>query len=139
MKDQTTKLLPCPFCGSADVKMVPITTHGWDCTSIICESCGTSTQRNVKYEDEAVMRWNRARPIPLPATSPNLAEQVGGDHYKGCKIQPVQFIHANKLGFLEGCVIKRLVRHGSKNKAEDIRKAIHELRLILELEYGEKE
>jgi len=66
-----------------------------------------------------------------------LSQQEGGDHYKGLAIQPVEFIHANKLSFLEGCVVKRVCRHRAKNKAEDIRKAMHELRLILKLEYGE--
>lgn len=64
--------------------------------------------------------------------------QEGGDHYRQCRIQPVAFIHANNLSFLEGCVIKRICRHRRKNKAEDIRKAIHELRLILKLDYGEE-
>jgi hypothetical protein len=64
-----------------------------------------------------------------------LDEQEGGSHYKDLAIQPVEFITANNLTFLEGCVIKRVCRHRSKNGAEDIRKAIHELNLILELEY----
>jgi len=67
-----------------------------------------------------------------------LSQQEGSDHYKGLAIQPVEFIQANKLSFLEGCVVKRVCRHRAKNKAEDIRKAIHELRLILKLEYGEE-
>jgi hypothetical protein len=66
-----------------------------------------------------------------------LAAQVGGDHYRGLTIQPVEFITANGLTFLEGCVIKRVSRHRAKNGAEDIRKAIHELQLILRLQYGE--
>tara|TARA_R110000850_G_scaffold258068_1_gene384523 strand:+ start:215 stop:598 length:384 start_codon:yes stop_codon:yes gene_type:complete len=73
---------------------------------------------------------------PLKADSP-LKNQEGGDHYKQMKIQPVEFIYANHIQFLEGCVIKRVCRHRAKNGAEDIRKAIHELNLILELEYGE--
>jgi len=64
--------------------------------------------------------------------------QEGGDHYKDMTIQPVEFILANKIQFLDGCVIKRVCRHRAKNGAEDIRKAIHELNLILELEYGQK-
>jgi hypothetical protein len=64
--------------------------------------------------------------------------QEGGDHYKNMAIQPVEFIAANKIQFLDGCVIKRVCRHRAKNGAEDIRKAIHELNLILELEYGQK-
>ncbi len=66
-----------------------------------------------------------------------LDTQIAGSHYKDCKIQPVEFITANKLTFLEGCVVKRVARHRSKNGAEDIRKAIHELQLLLRLEYGE--
>jgi len=68
-------------------------------------------------------------------TTDALAHQEGGTHYKDFAIQPVEFITANKLSFLEGCVIKRVCRHRSKNGAEDNRKAIHELELILQLEY----
>ena len=32
--------------------------------------------------------------------------QVGGDHYKTCKIQPVDYIVENNLTFLEGNVVK---------------------------------
>ena len=68
-----------------------------------------------------------------------LEDQVGGDHYKGKAIQPVEYIHENGLTFLEGCIVKRITRHRDKNGAEDIRKIMHECRLILQLEYGEKE
>jgi hypothetical protein len=68
----------------------------------------------------------------------NLDAQEGGDHYKNMAIQPVEFIAANKIQFLDGCVIKRVCRHRAKNGAEDIKKAIHELNLILELEYGQE-
>mgnify|MGYP003345386804 CR=1 FL=1 len=64
----------------------------------------------------------------ITAYSP-LDTQVGGIHYKDFAIQPVEFITKNKLSFLEGCVVKRVCRHRSKNGAEDIRKAIHELEL----------
>jgi hypothetical protein len=66
-----------------------------------------------------------------------LAVQIGGEHYKTCKIQPVEFIEANTLGFLEGCVLKRITRHNRGGKgAQDIEKAIHELQLLLELRYS---
>ena len=64
-----------------------------------------------------------------------LDAQVGGGHYKNFAIQPVEFIHKNALGFLEGCIIKRVCRHNEKAGAEDLRKAIHELQLLIELEY----
>jgi hypothetical protein len=68
-----------------------------------------------------------------------LSTQPSGTHYSDAAIQPVQFIEANKLGFLEGCIVKRATRHNhpTGKGAEDIRKIIHEARLILELRYGE--
>ena len=63
--------------------------------------------------------------------------QVGGSHYKDLKIQPIEYIHANGLGFSEGCIVKYISRHRQKNKAEDIRKIIHYAKLILKLDYGE--
>lgn len=66
-----------------------------------------------------------------------LDSQIGGSHYKDCTIQPVEFIEANQLGFLEGCVIKRLARHShpTGKGAQDIDKAIHELQLLKKLRY----
>ena len=64
--------------------------------------------------------------------------QVGGDHYKGMAIQPVEFITRNKLTFLEGCVIKRICRHGTKNGIEDLRKAKHEIDLLIQFYYGKQ-
>ena len=65
-----------------------------------------------------------------------LSHQEGGSHYKNMKIQPVEFVHANNLPFIEGSVIKDTTRHKTKNKEEDIKKAIHFLTLLLHLEYG---
>lgn len=63
-------------------------------------------------------------------------KQIGGGHYKEFKIQPVRFIIENKIPFVEGSVIKYVCRHRSKNGAEDIKKAIHFLQLLLECEYS---
>ena len=67
-----------------------------------------------------------------------LSQQVGGDHYRTCAIQPVEFIEANGLKFLEGCVVKRVTRHDKPTGKgrQDIEKAIHELQLLLQLRYG---
>ena len=67
-----------------------------------------------------------------------LDKQEGGGHYKGKAIQPVQYIHANGLGFCEGNVVKYITRHASKGGAEDVRKVIHYCELLLQLQYGEK-
>ena len=52
------------------------------------------------------------------------------------KIQPAQFINENKLLFAEGNAIKYICRHKFKGKAEDIKKAIHYLEMILERDYN---
>ena len=40
-----------------------------------------------------------------------LDEQIGGKHYKDLEIQPVEFSTKNKLGFLQGCIVKRISRY----------------------------
>jgi len=65
--------------------------------------------------------------------------QEGGTHYKDMAIQPIQFIHANDLDFLQGNVIKYVTRHKAKNGAADIRKALHYCQLILELQYAKEQ
>lgn len=68
----------------------------------------------------------------------SLNKQEGGDHYKDHAIQPVEFIQKNKIGFMEGNVIKYVCRHHKKNGVEDINKAIHYLEMLRELQYPEK-
>jgi hypothetical protein len=63
--------------------------------------------------------------------------QVAGGHYKGKKIQPVEYIHANKLNFLEGCIVKRITRwrdKPAKSRFEDLEKIKHEIDLLIEME-----
>lgn len=60
--------------------------------------------------------------------------QVSGDHYKSLKIQPVEFIHANNIGFLEGNAIKYLCRWRAKNGVSDLEKARHYIDLLIHLE-----
>jgi len=63
-----------------------------------------------------------------------LSTQVGGSHYKTMKIQPVQYIHANGLGFCEGSVVKYITRWKSKGGVKDLEKAKHFIDLLIELE-----
>jgi|TARA_R110002020_G_scaffold59967_3_gene163002 hypothetical protein len=64
-------------------------------------------------------------------------KQVGGEHYKNCKIQPIDYIMENNLTFCEGNALKYITRHRRKGEgAKDIEKAIHYLEMILEMEYG---
>ena len=62
------------------------------------------------------------------------SKQVGGDHYAVMKIQPIEFIMANQLGFCEGNVIKYLCRYKRKNGLEDLKKARQYLDFLIERE-----
>ena len=59
-------------------------------------------------------------------------KQINGTHYSKLKIQPTEYIIANKLGYVEGNVIKYVTRHKDKGKQDDIKKAIHYLEMLLE-------
>lgn len=97
--------------------------------------------------ESGAFRWNHIgncadivawRPVAVNSEKVETAldTQIGGEHYKRYVIQPVEFITKNKLGFLEGCVIKRICRYENKNGLEDLKKAKHEIDLLIELKYG---
>lgn len=67
-----------------------------------------------------------------------LNEQVQGNHYKDMPIQPVEYIHANAMGYLEGNVVKYVSRWRKKNGMEDLYKAKHYIELLIELEGRKK-
>ena len=63
-----------------------------------------------------------------------LEKQTGGNHYTKCSIQPIEYIHANNLPFIEGNVVKYITRWRDKNGIEDLKKVIHYVELLIELE-----
>jgi hypothetical protein len=67
-----------------------------------------------------------------------LNQQVGGDHYSKLAIQPIEYIHGNKIGFAEGNVIKYVTRWRDKGGIADLKKARHFLDLLIELENREE-
>lgn len=67
-------------------------------------------------------------------TTTALSHQEGGNHYKDMVIQPVEYIHKNKIPFIEGCVIKYCSRWRSKGGIEDLKKARHFLDMLIEME-----
>jgi hypothetical protein len=60
--------------------------------------------------------------------------QIAGNHYKGKRIQPVEYIHANGMNFLEGCIVKRISRWRDKDGFQDLEKIKHEVDLLIEME-----
>lgn len=55
-------------------------------------------------------------------------------HYTQFKIQPLKFSGENKLGFLEGNIIKYVCRYNLKNGVGDLKKARHYLEKLIERE-----
>lgn len=68
----------------------------------------------------------------VPGVRRAVDRQEGGNHYKDCKIQPIEYIFANDLGYAEGCVLKYITRWPHKGGVEDLRKARHYLDLLIE-------
>lgn len=60
--------------------------------------------------------------------------QYGGKHYKQFVIQPWDYIAKNEIPFLEGSAIKYISRWRDKGGIEDLKKAIHFLEKVIELE-----
>ena len=65
----------------------------------------------------------------------SLKEQVGGDHYSKLAIQPVEYINANHLTYLQGNVIKYVTRFKNKGTPlQDLQKAKHYIDMLIEME-----
>lgn len=60
-----------------------------------------------------------------------LQKQVNGDHYKNMRLQPIEFILANELGFCEGNIIKYTCRYKQKGGVQDLKKVIHYAELLI--------
>jgi|TARA_R110002153_G_scaffold87782_1_gene216711 hypothetical protein len=50
-------------------------------------------------------------------------DKISPQHYSKYKIEPIDFIQANDLGFCEGNVIKYVLRHKDKDGLQDLLKA----------------
>lgn len=98
-----------------------------------------------KYEDEdidvhpcrnceVIGGSNKSFWEPKPQEPSALDVQVAGDHYKKLKIQPVEYIHANNIPFIEGCIIKYASRWRDKGGIKDLEKIKHFADLLIELE-----
>ena len=59
-------------------------------------------------------------------------KQIGGNHYLKYKIQPVEFIIKNNIGFVEGNVIKYILRFKDKGGIADLEKAKHYIELLID-------
>jgi len=93
---------------------------------------------------EFVDSFKHLTPVPEEVTCPECFELMGGHireqnksgTYTSLPIQPWHFSEVNNLSFLEGCIVKRVCRHRKKDGAQDLDKAIEELKLLKYHLYG---
>ena len=117
----------------------------WRIANLVC--CSERTVRRVKQnirEEKEIAFCNKINTMhqqkpdmvnsPPPIKTTALDTQIDGDHYKKLKIQPVEYIHANNIGFSEGSAIAYLTRWRDKGGVKDLEKAIHTIQLLIELE-----
>ena len=88
---------------------------------------------DVKTASSGLPAWDTAIPpnFLMPDKTDPFKEQVGGDHYKTMKIQPIEYILANDLGFCEANIVKYISRYKQKNGVQDVRKVIHYAEMLL--------
>lgn len=93
---------------------------------VMCADCGTHLDHLAARPD--------GRVVLTKSQQTALDVQVGGSHYKDLAIQPVEYIHKNRIGYMEGNAIKYLTRWRQKNGVEDLKKARHYIDLLIEME-----
>ena len=138
---------------AVNVEADEVTLMKLDGTQTIIFSMSNFGLNNLGYwELDCVFGWDSDEPLEegqmgnyivtetqeSPEDDPRW-QQIGGDHYKDLAIQPIDFIEANDIPFLEACIIKRMCRHAHKTGKgkQDVQKAIHELQLIMKFRYPE--
>lgn len=105
----------CPYCGD-------VAAHRpW---------CVTNTKRSAIEELQDRAAGAVVNVSTPPATV--LGTQIGGDHYTRQKIQPIEYIWANDLGFSEGNIIKYATRWRYKGGIKDLEKLVHHGNLLIE-------
>jgi hypothetical protein len=72
--------------------------------------------------------------LGLPEQATANSKQVSGKHYKEKNIQPWDYIYANNLCYFTGNCVKYVSRWKDKGGVADLKKAIHYLEKLIELE-----
>jgi len=65
---------------------------------------------------------------------PKLKDVTQQKHYTQYVIQPVEYIGKNRMGYMEGNIIKYVSRYNLKGGVEDLHKAQHYLTMLIERE-----
>ena len=82
---------------------------------LACEECGHPFHKHSGLICPAVkVKTTETDMLAVSEMNKALDVQVGGGHYKDLVIQPVEYIHKNHIGFIEGSVIKYVTRWRAK-------------------------
>lgn len=65
-----------------------------------------------------------------------LETQESGSHYTKLAIQPMLYSMANNLDACQHTAIKYITRFRDKGGLEDLKKAVHTIEMLMEIEYG---
>ena len=95
----------------------------------ISESTGGIRVKEIPYYFFVAEKFKLAEDVTQP-----MQTQVGGSHYKDLKIQPVEYIMANNIPYMEGNVVKYCTRWRNKGGVQDLEKAMHYLQMLIEKE-----
>ncbi len=112
----TLNYYPCRFCGN----QTPYHSY-----------CGCKESVEYHTPMDEVDKYYKERHLAGKDKADPFKEQVGGGHYKSMKIQPIEFILGNELGFCEGNIIKYTCRYKQKGGVEDLKKVIHYAELLI--------
>lgn len=93
-----------------------------------CPVCGFETNHTDVFSNHIATHF--ATKIYSTAND----KQIAGDHYKKNPIQPWDYVAANNLGYFEGTAVKYLTRWKDKGGVDDLRKAIHFIEKLIEIE-----
>ena len=102
-----------------------------NCYGVFADQAEFTAYLRKNFPEDAVVMQHAEDKVPA---TPALDVQIGGDHYKSLAIQPVAYIHANKIPFIEGSIIKYVTRWRNKGGLKDLEKAKHFIDLLIQLE-----
>ena len=115
-----------PNIKSEDLKAIAARSANIDALASACRTIEIITGKPVTF--------NKGDTQYEPTKKPT-DTQVGGNHYQKYKIQPVEFIMKNNVPYVEGNVIKYVMRFRNKNGLEDLLKARQYLDMLIAAEY----
>lgn len=128
----------CEYCGQ-EIASSSYKHHVEGCEetpSAICGVCGkqvkipimdTHTRINHPFDEKQKEETEKPK---LTIVNP-MDMQEGGNHYKKYEIQPIEFIIKNNIGYVEGNIIKYILRFKDKNGLEDLKKARHYIDILI--------